>query len=331
MNVAPHVVRRILLASILALTSAGNFPAFGEELSDKFYEKARAASVEVLVNGHLNGSGFIADPKGLVMTAVHVVESPDRKLEVTSPSLGRKDARLIAVDLGHDLALLSVESRTEAYPVLELAEKCPPPGSPVYIIGAPIYRHGVLMPGIIASSETAFEYYADRFNEVMHVSATVPRGMSGGPWINAAGEAVGVQSGVMSQGGVPVGVAFASPTSAMRTLLQRRKSAATPSLGLVAEELWTQERKAIDRYPPKTEGLVINSVQADGPAHRAGLKEADMIIAADGKRVRLIADLLRIVGGKQPGKSVELTILRPDGAGQSKATVNLGKLEVAWP
>jgi serine protease Do len=187
------------------------------------------------------------------------------------------------------------------------------------------------MPGTMACSETAFEYYADRFNEVTHISATVPQGMSGAPWLNTAGEAVGVQSGVMSQTNIPVGIAFAGPLGAMRTLLERRKTASTPSLGLIAEELWTQDRKTIDGYPPKTEGLVVKFLQADGPALRAAVKDSDLITAADGKPVRLTADLLRIVYSKQPGQPLELTMLRPDGAGQSKAIVNLGRLEVAWP
>ncbi len=323
--------RRVQYLSGLALLLALVTRATGEELGVPYYEKAKAATVEILVNGHLNGSGWIADAKGLVMTAGHVVENPDRKLEITSPSLGRKEAKLVAVDLGHDLALLSIEPRKEGYPALKLAEKCPPPGAAVFVIGAPLYRHGVLAPGTIASSETAFEYYADRFNEVTHIAAMVPRGMSGGPWLNTVGEVVGVQSGVMSQTNIPIGIAFAGPLGGMRTLLERRKTAATPSLGLIAEELWTQDRKTIDRYPPKTEGLVVKFLQPDGPAQRAALKESDLITAADGKRVRLIADLLRIVCSKQPGQPLELTLLRPDGAGQTKATVNLGKLEVAWP
>ena len=322
---------RVYLLSGLTLLLTLVSRATGEEFSNQCYEKAKAATVEILVNGHLNGTGWIADAKGLVMTAGHVVEAPDRKLEVTSPSLGRKDAKMVAIDLGHDLALLSIEPRKEGYPILKLAEKSPLPGAAIFIIGAPLYRHGVLAPGTIASAETAFEYYADRFNEVTHISATVPRGMSGGPWLNTAGEAVGVQSGVMSQANIPIGIAFAGPLGAMRSLLERRKTTATPSLGLFGEELWTQDRKTIDRYPPKTEGLVIKALVPDGPAARAALKESDMIIAADGKRVRLTADLLRIVIGKQPGQPLELTILRPDGAGQTKATVNLGKLEVAWP
>ncbi len=323
--------QRVILVSALTLPLSLPRAVKGEELAGQFYEKAKAATVEILVNGHLNGSGWIADSQGLVMTASHVVERPDRTLEIASPSLGRRDAKLLGVDLGHDLALLSMEPRKEGYPFLKVAEKCPAPGVGIFVIGAPLYRHGVLARGTMACAETAFEYYLDRFNEVSHISATVPQGMSGAPWLNPAGEVVGVQSGVMSQNSIPIGIAFAAPPAAMRTLLERRKSASTPSLGLIAEEIWQQDNKLIDRYPRKTEGLVIKFLQPDGPAARAALKESDLIIAAEGKPVRLTADLLRIVMGKQPGQTLELTMLRPDGGGQTKATVNLGKLEVAWP
>jgi len=136
---------------------------------------------------------------------------------------------------------------------------------------------------------------------------------------------------VMSQNDIPVGIAFACPLSAMQNLLQRRKTASTPTLGLVADELWTQDRRMIDRFPPRSEGLVIKALRPDGPAARTALKESDLIIAAGDKRVRLLTDLLRIVTSKRPGESLELTMLRPDGAGQTKAMVVLGKLEVAWP
>jgi serine protease Do len=327
-----HQLRRIAHLLLVLFAAIATAPvARGEELSPAAYEKAKAATVEVLVNGHLNGSGWIADPKGLVLTAGHVVEQPDRRFEIMSPGVGRRDARLLAVDLGHDLALLSVEPRDGGYPYLKLAGKWPSPGAAVYVIGAPLYRHGVLARGTVAGAETAFEYYADRFNEVMHVASTVPRGMSGGPWFNAAGEAVGVQSGVMSQNSVPIGIAFVCPLPAMRNLLERKKSAATPTLGMIFEELWSQDRKTLDRFGLKAEGLIVKSVQADGPAARVGMKESDPIIAADGKPIRLTTELMRIVYAQQPGQTVELTLQRPDGAGQTKASVRLGKLETAWP
>jgi S1-C subfamily serine protease len=325
-SVLRGVFGSVALAAILPAVAAR-----GDGLPPAAYEKAKAATVEILVNGHLNGSGWIADAKGLVITAGHVVEQPDRRFEVIVPGIGRKDARLLAVDLGHDLALLSIEPRKGGYPCLKLAEKWPAPGTAVYVIGAPLYRHSLLAPGTVAGTETAFEYYADRFNEVMHVAATVPRGMSGGPWIDVTGDVVGVQSGVMSQNGAPIGIAFSCPLPAMRGLLERKRSAATPSLGLIVEELWSQDRKTLDRFGLKAEGLIIKTVQADGPAARGGIKDSDLIVAADGRPVRLTSDLLRAVFSRQPGQSLELTLQRPDGAGQTKATVRLGKLETAWP
>ena len=303
----------------------------GERGAAPVYEKAKAAAVEVLVNGHLSGSGWFADPKGFLLTAAHVIEGPGQKVEVNSPAIGRVAAEVAAVDLGHDLALLRVAAREAAYPALALAEKSPPPGTEVFLFGAPIYRHGVLLPGMVARDDSTFEYYEDSYVEVTHIAATVPIGMSGGPWLNSRGEVVGLNSAVMSQNALPVGVSFSVPLPAIRALLKNRKTSATPSLGAAVEELWQQDAKIIDRYPPQTEGLMVAILHNDGPAARGGLKQGDLIVAAEGTKVRLTEDLLSIIAKKSPGQSLELRLLNPDGAGERKATVTLGKLEVNWP
>jgi serine protease Do len=295
------------------------------------YEKAKPALVEVLVNGHLNGSGWFIDPKGTLFTAAHVIEHPDRKVEVTSPSIGRMDATILAVDLGHDLALLEIQPREKPYPALKLASKSPAPGEAEFLFGAPIYRHAVFLRGAAAGVDSSFEYYLDRYNEVTMVTATVPVGMSGGPWLNSQGEAVGLNSGVMSENSIPVGLAFSAPLEALKKLLEKRKSASTPYLGVAVEELWQQDSKMIDRFPPQFEGLLVKVLQADGPAARGNLKLDDMIVSADGKNVRLTDELLRIIAKKQPGESLELNVVSLNGAGQRKATITLGKLEVGWP
>jgi serine protease Do len=328
-----RAIRLNLLAVLLLAFSVPPLRAQGnrERASSPVYEKAKAASVEVLVNGHLNGTGWFADPQGFVVTAAHVIERPGQKVEVMSPGVGRLAAEVVAVDLGHDLALLRVPARDAAYPALSLAEKSPPPADDVFLFGAPIYRHAVLVRGTVARDNTTFEYYEDRYNEVTHISATVAIGMSGGPWLNASGVVVGLNSAVMSQNALPVGVSFSVPLPAIRALLANRKTASTPSLGIAAEELWQQDAKMIDRFPPQTEGLVIAILQNDGPAARAGLKQGEMILAADGRNVRLAEELLSVVMKKNPGQSLELSVLSPDGAGQRKVTVTLGKLEVNWP
>jgi serine protease Do len=329
-----RMAKWILLLTLL-LTLAARWAA-GQDTATKgagssLFENAKRASVEVLVNDHLDGTGWFADSKGLLFTAGHVVGRPGQRIEVLSPVAGRLAAKVLAVDLGHDLALLSVAPRAGGYPVLPLAEKRPPPGEEIFLLGTPIFRHAILLRGMMAHDQPAFEYYSDHYIEIVHVAATAPGGVSGGPWLNRRGEVVGLQSGVMSLNNVPVGIADMSPLEAIRGLLACQRTAATPSLGAALEEPWQQDRGFLDRFPPQTEGLVVKLLQKDGPAARAGLKQWDLIVAIDGHKVRVSEELLRIVLGKRPGQEVELTMLGPDGTGQRKVKVLLGKLEAAWP
>ena len=91
------------------------------------------------------------------------------------------------------------------------------------------------------------------------------------------------------------------------------------------------DREFLRHYPPRTEGLVVTVLEKSKPAKRAGLKQMDLIVAADGQPMRETGQLVRLMLRKQPGKSVKLTVLRPDGGGRRDVTVTLGKLEADWP
>ncbi len=325
-----RVVKWIVLLTLL-LTLAARLAA-GQEVAERsVYQTAKAATVEILGNDHLDGSGWFVDPQGLVITAAHVIAQPDRRIEILSPTIGRLEAKLLAVDMGHDLALLSVAPRDEGYPALALAAEVPPPSEEVFLLGSPIFRHAVQLRGTVACDKTTFEYYTEKYIEALHVAATVQGGMSGGAWLNAKGQVVGLQSGVMSQNGLPLGIADMITVDAIRKLVAARKTASTPGIGMAVEETWQQDHKLLDRFPPRTEGLVVKILHADRPAARAGLKQWDVITAADGKRVRLSDELLRIVRAKKPGETLTLTVLGPDGTGTREVTLALGRLEVGWP
>lgn len=307
--------------------------AGGQTSVEKLYATASRAAFEVLVDERLAGSGWFAAAEGLGFTAAHVVERPGRKVEVMSPEAGRLAAAVLAVNRGDDLALLKVDARQGGYPFFPLAPEAPRAGQEVYLYSASLFRHGLLQRGMVARDGASFEYYAEPpgYVRVMHLAATVQGSSSGGPWLNPRGEVVGVQSGVMSLSGAPVGVAFMVPAEAARNLLKTRQTAATPTLGAALEETWEQERAFWDRFPPRTEGLVARTLQADGPAARAGLKQWDIITAAGGQKVRLRDELLRLVRAMQPGQTLLLNVLRPDGAGTAEISVVLGKLEAGWP
>jgi len=329
-RVAKWVLLLMLLLMLVGRLASGAESPEGKPLAE-VYREAKRASAEILVEGHLGGSGFFVDAEGLLVTAAHVVAPPTRPIEVLSPAAGRVEADVVAVDLGHDLVLLRAKPRQDGYPVLPLAEKLPPPGEDVFLLGAPIYRHAVLLRGMVARDDTVFAFYTGHYVEVLHVAATVQNGTSGGPWINRRGQVVGLQSGVISMNSIPIGVAGMVPCTAVRTLLKNRRSAATPTIGAAVEELWQHGGNVLSRFPPRTEGLVFRTIKKDGPADRAGLKEWDAVIAADGEKVRLSGELLRIIRAKQPAEELKLTILGPDGTGTREVAVRLGRLEVGWP
>jgi len=316
----------VLLSRLASGQEVGNAPPVS-----KLYENVKRASVEILVDGHHAGSGAFVDDGGLVLTAAHVIDRPGRRIELLSPVAGRIAAKEVAVDLGHDIVVLQADKREGGYPTLAVAETAPVVGDEVFLFGAPLYRRGVLLRGMVARNDTAFEYYTGRFNECTHVSVTAQAGTSGGPWLDRHGRIVGVQSGVMAMNNVPIGLAYMIPLEAVARLVKDRRNAVTPTIGAALEELWQHGGDVLKRFPPSTEGLVLRGIQPNGPAARAGLKEWDLVTAADGQKVRVLAELIRIIRAKKSSETIKLTILGPDGTGTREAAVRLGRLEVAWP
>jgi serine protease Do len=301
--------------------------------SDALYQNAAAAGVEILIEDRHAGSGCFVSDEGLVLTAAHLFAKPDRRTEILSPTVGRRDAKLIAIDKGRDLALLQVAAREDPFPAIALAAEMPKAGQSVFQFGAPLFRSGTLQAGMIARPAERFEYYGDRkhYVGIVHVAAMMQPGTSGGAWLNANGELWGVQSGVMRENNAICGIAFAGPLEPIRRLVETGKSASTPTLGLAAEETWQQDEKYWKRFPPRTEGLVVRNVHQDGPAARAGIEMWDVIRQIDGQKVSRVEELLTAVRAKQPGDEVVLELLHPDGKGTSEKRAQLGKLEIDWP
>jgi serine protease Do len=297
----------------------------------ELYGKAKSAFLEVLVDDYLAGSAVLVDSNGLVLTAAHVIGGPGKRIELLSTVAGRQPTEVLAVDLGHDLALLKVAPRRDSYPGLALASASPEAGDDVYLMGTPVFRHAVMTRGMVARDTVAFEWYGNRYVEVMPVDASVMSGMSGGPWLNERCEIVGIQSGLMTSKPASDGIAFMAPHAALRSLLADQRTAATATAGMALEETWQQQADFRKRFPARTEGLVARVLNKDGPATRAGIKQWDVIFEADGHPVRRTEQLVRIMRGKAPGDALPLKLLLPDGAGVREVVVQLGKLEVGWP
>jgi serine protease Do len=317
-----------LVLTLIFWRAAG--AAGAEPGREDLYDRVQQASAEILVEGHLAGSGCFVDKEGLVLTAAHVLGQSDRACEILSPAAGRQGATFVAVDLGHDVVLLRVPPREGGYPVVPLAAALPGPGSEVFLFGAPAYRHGILQRGMTVRSGLTFEYQS-HFVEVLQIQAPAQEGTSGAPWITPQGDLFGVQSGTINAGQHPGGIANVGPLPAIRTLLETKRNAATPTIGLFVDELWVLPPDALRRFPPGTEGVVIQNLSNDGPAARAGLQKGEAITAVGDQKLRFRDEFVRAIRARKPGENVELTVSSPDGTGNRKVSVPVGCLEVGWP
>ena len=304
----------VLIASVIS---------FAAQAAEAPHKKLQAASVEILLNGRLVGSGCVASASGKVLTANHVVPNGNGKIEILSPTLGRHPAKVLARNRGHDLLLLVLPKREKPYPHLAVAPAAPRVGEKVWLHGAPVFRHQVTLPGTMARAGTTFEFYNGAFREIQHIAALAPMGTSGGPWANTRGELVGVQSAAMSIKNVPQGIAFASPWAAVRTLLKNPRTVESATMNAAVEEIWGQSPGFIAKLPKGTRGLVARHVQSKGTAAAAGLKEWDIITAINGKPIERTDNLMHRIRAKRPGQSIQLRVTDRIGKNPRTLTVKL--------
>ena len=291
--------------------------------SPKVYAQLQAASVEILVDGRLAGSGSVVDPKGYVLIANHMVPGEGARIEAQSRTLGRHALKVVARDKGHDLVLLKLPARKETYKHLILAKAQPKAGQPVFLFGAPVFRHEVMILGVMARGRSTYEFYDGAFREIFHIAAISPIGTSGGPWVNAKGELIGVQSAAMTVNGAHQGIAYASPLASLKGLLEKKETVQSTTMQTGVEELWGQEPSFISKLPRDFRGLVVRQLHKDGVASKAGLKEWDIIVTVDNKPVERTDDLMRLIRNRETGQTVRLKATDREGKNSRDLTIKL--------
>ena len=287
------------------------------------YAKLKETSVEILINGQQAGAGSVVDGKGHVLIANHMVPGDGAKVEALSTTLGRHSIKIVARDRGHDLVLLKLPARDKPYPHLSLAKAKTKAGQRVYLFGAPVFRHHVMISGTVARDRPTFEFYDGAFREILHISAISPIGTSGGPWVNAAGELIGVQSAAMTINSAHQGIAYAAPLASLRRLLEKKETVQSATMQTGVEELWGQKVEFITKLPKGVRGLVVRQLRGNGAAAKAGLKEWDIIVAAEGKPIERTENLLRLIRSQKPGQSIKLRATDRTGKNPRDLTVKL--------
>ena len=311
----------ILIIGVIAVWSGGcSTPIHSGSVA---YDRVQPAAVEILVNGRMAGSGSIVDKNGTVLIAAHMLPKGASKLEAHARTLGRYPVRLVALDQAHDLALLQLPARDEPWPHLAVAQQTPQAGERVFVFGAPVFRHEVMLAGTVARARPTFEFYNGAFREILHITAISPIGTSGGPWVNARGEIFGVQSAAMTIKGGHQGVAYAAPLSAIRELINRRENIQAATLQAGFEELWSQQPGFLNKLPKDFRGVVVRQLNGNGTAAKAGLKEWDIVVSVNGKTYERTEKLLRFIRSKKPGDTLQLKATDREGKNLRELSVKL--------
>jgi len=306
------------LVAIFLVALSGSFScvAAHSENADPIAQ-ARRAAVEILVDGRLDGSGWIATSDGSVITAAHVIWRPHQKIEVTNPEIGRLPAVIVATDPQHDLARLQIqtpEARKLDFPILEIAKAAPVEGGDVFLYGSALFRHWVAVRGSMARREPSYEYISilGCYCRFSIIAAPSPQGTSGGCWLNSAGQVIGNQSGFINDNSSnPSGLAIVAPIDAIHAILTAEGDGKANTLGCGFEETFSQSPGFMARLPAGATGVITVPIRKGGAAEMAGLSSETLITHINGAAVSYRRELIDGLRAVKLGSPITLTCVTP--------------------
>jgi S1-C subfamily serine protease len=281
------------------------------------------------------GSGFVLDKAGHVLTNYHVVARANRGIEVMLSNKRRYSAKVVGTDRVHDLALLQIDAPDlQAVTLADSGGLAV--GQKVYAIGNPFGLSGTMTRGIISSIRSIRGSEGALIEDAIQTDAAINPGNSGGPLLNSRGEVIGINTMIASNGAdQSSGIGFAIPVNTAKAVLAdltKYGRVKRPSLGIVSyaigPDLASQMGLAADS------GVLIQKVIPGGAAERAGLRGGneqayvgntpimlggDLIVAVDGKEVTDPQDINAMMDKHQAGDTVSVTIYR----GRKQITLKL--------
>jgi S1-C subfamily serine protease len=335
--------------SALQLTEAEAAPAYDAEEQNNIaiYKRVLPSVVNVtsttlvfdffngVVPQHGQGSGFILDKSGHVLTNYHVVENANRGIEVMLSNKRRYAAKVVGTDKVHDLALLQIDAPS-LEPVTLADSSGLAVGQKVYAIGNPFGLSGTMTRGIISSIRSIRESEGALIEDAIQTDAAINPGNSGGPLLNSHGEVIGINTMIASNGAdQSSGIGFAIPINTAKAVLAdltRYGRVKRPSLGIVSygigPDLASQMGLAVDS------GVLVQKVIPGGAAEQAGLRGGnqlayvgntpimlggDLIVGIDGHQVTDPEEINAIIEKHQAGENVSVTFYR----GRKQITLKL--------
>jgi S1-C subfamily serine protease len=321
------------------LTEAAAAPAYDTEEQQNIavYKKALPSVVNITstavgfdffygpVPQQGQGSGFILNKDGLILTNNHVIDNAQR-VEVTLSDKKKYKAQVLGVDKNHDLALLKINAPNLIPATLSESQNLVV-GQRVYAIGNPFGLSGTMTRGMISAIRSIRGPQNNPIEDAIQTDAAINPGNSGGPLLNSKGEVIGVTTLIANNGAdQSSGIGFAIPINTAKAVLDdfaKYGYVRRPTLDVVTLPIGPDIAEQIGL--PADYGILIERVLPGGAAERAGLHGGtqrayqgnipvmlggDLIVAMDGQEIASPQDLQAVMNSHRAGDKVTVTVFR---------------------
>jgi putative serine protease PepD len=334
-------------------TEPATFPSSGGKKISDIYEGAKNGVVQVTSTSVVSnsffgaqeqqaqGSGFVIDKDGHVVTNYHVVEGA-KKVQVSFSDEEQMNATVVGTDPSTDIAVLEIQgamSRSLTPLVLGDSHQVKV-GDAVVAIGNPFGLERTVTAGIVSALQRQIQApNGFQIDEVIQTDAAINHGNSGGPLLNANGDVIGVNAQIETESGGNVGIGFAIPIDTVKDVASQLIKEGKVEHAYLGVELATITSDLASNFRvPVDKGVLIQHVRDGSPAADAGLKGGttqvvlagqtywlggDVITKADGQAVETSDQLASVVTSKQPGDALDLEVHR--GQETLNVTVELGR------
>jgi putative serine protease PepD len=299
----------------------------------EIYERSAAGVVDIAVSGagggfsqtQGEGSGFVLDKDGHIVTNAHVVDGADA-ITVTFSNGKQAQATLVGEDASSDVAVIKVDVPTEELTPLPLGSSANVKvGDAVVAIGSPFGYEGTVTTGIVSALDRSVDApNGYPITGAIQTDAAINPGNSGGPLLDSAGNVIGVNAQIASNSGGNDGVGFAIPIDVVKQVASQLVAGESVQHAYLGVSLATVDASAAQALG-LPEGAQVAAVQEGSPASAAGLQagsatetingqpystDGDVITAVDGTPITSADELVAAIAAKQPGDQVTLAVSR---------------------
>jgi len=296
-------------------TAAVAVPAIGNGFDPAAIYARRAPGVVTLYadlgpDGESQGSGFVVDAKGTILTNAHVVTNVAEaaggdvhgaaRLYVEFKDRDRVPAKIIGWDLFNDVAVVHVDPRAHALAPVPLGNSSAVVvGTPVAAIGSPFNEQSSLSVGVVSATDRTIDSLTSGYSisDAIQTDAPINRGNSGGPLFDARGRVIGINAQIRSTSGAAEGVGFAIPIDTARRALEQLLRTGRVSYAYIGVTTQDVTPGLARRFGfAAAHGALVARVEPGTPAARAGLRGGTRVAGYNGLQVSLGGDLIVRIG-----------------------------------